>query len=139
MSANKQASVAFDQWAKELVQAGSSYPLSRIEKIAFVRGFEAASGGQNNDVYLVTEEAVYRHRILGIYNSKGKAEDRASSFAETQDGHHIYCVWHATLNEAMDDPVRVCTFQRDQINTYPSFPRMFSDVRRIEEPVEKTK
>ena len=79
-------------------------------------------------IYLVTEEAVYRHRILGVYDSQEAAEARALEVAMKEDAHHEYCVWSASLNAPMTDPEEICGYKRKWVRG--SAPAKYSDPER---------
>jgi hypothetical protein len=85
-------------------------------------------------IYIVTEEAVYRHRILGVYDSQEKAEARALEVAKKEDGHHRYCVLSAVMNGAMSDPTEVCWYKRERILKTPNLVTMEDYPRRYGEP-----
>ena len=70
-------------------------------------------------MWIVVEEAVYRHRILGVFDSQTGAEDRARAvsmeggrYGTPGDGHHDYVVGHLPLNESVDDFTHVCSFNK---------------------------
>lgn len=85
-----------------------------------------------NHVYIVIEEAVYRHRILGVYDTQAQAEARALEVAMAEDDHHHYCVlrvernvptnelggWGKTRCESRQGVGYVCYFKRPYMR-YP--------------------
>jgi hypothetical protein len=79
-------------------------------------------------IYIVTEEAVYRHRILGVFDSQEKAEARALEVALQEDGHHEYRVSTAELNTGIDDVVELVNFRRERIGH--GWPRKYTDPKR---------
>jgi hypothetical protein len=63
-------------------------------------------------IYVVTEEGVYRHRILGVFDSQQAAEDRAVMFAAAQDDYHDYQVSSCELNAPITDVEKICVYRR---------------------------
>ena len=68
-------------------------------------------------IYIVTEEGVYRHRILGVFDSQEQAEARALEIARQEDGWHSYVVWQTETNVPLetddgDGLKRVCSYKR---------------------------
>jgi hypothetical protein len=70
-------------------------------------------------IYVVTEEGVYRHRILGVFDSQQAAEDRAVMFCATQDDYHDYQVSSCELNAPITDVQKICTYQRPGLRKPP--------------------
>jgi hypothetical protein len=79
-------------------------------------------------IYLVAEQGVYRHRILGVYDTQEQAEARALEVASKEDGYHSYGVWKAAMNTGFDDPALVCEYQKEQIGH--SWPRQYTEPKR---------
>lgn len=73
-------------------------------------------------MWIVVQEGVYRHNILGLYDSLGGAEDRAREASMTfsggfsrngeDDGYHTYEVMSLPINESIDDATPVSYFQK---------------------------
>jgi hypothetical protein len=58
-------------------------------------------------LYIVTREGVYRHEILGVYDTKEAAEKRAQWGTDHDiDNYHGYRVGECELNEDLKDDVR---------------------------------
>ena len=63
-------------------------------------------------VYIVTEEGVYRHSILGIYTRAGAAEHRAEEAAASSDGYHEYDVMAADEDADIADVDPLVSYQK---------------------------
>jgi hypothetical protein len=73
-------------------------------------------------MWIVYEEAVYRHRIVALCDSLTGAEDRAreesmkgpveGKFGYPGDGHHDYVVATIPINELVNDVVEVCSYNK---------------------------
>ena len=63
-------------------------------------------------LYIVTEEGMYRHSILGIYTRPGAAEHRAEEAAERSDGYHEYDVGMADEDADIEDIVTLVSYQK---------------------------
>lgn len=63
-------------------------------------------------LYVVTEEAVYRHRVMGVFEEFVHAVHHAGSICDGEDGHHNYTVSSITLNERVDDLQSIGKFSR---------------------------
>lgn len=64
-------------------------------------------------LFVVTEEGVYRHRILGVYVDFEKAIERAKEFAlSSVDDYHSYDVSKCESDEDIDDVDRLATIYR---------------------------
>lgn len=49
-------------------------------------------------MYVVFEEAIMRHGIVGVFDNKALAKREAKKAAERSDGHHSYNVLPVPLN-----------------------------------------
>jgi hypothetical protein len=62
-------------------------------------------------IYVVTVEGVYRHAILGVYDSLELAEARAKEGANSEtDGYHSFAVGSAEMNAPIKDVVEICSY-----------------------------
>jgi hypothetical protein len=62
-------------------------------------------------IYVVTVEGVYRHAILGVYDSLEFAEARAKEGAQSEkDGYHSFTVGSAEMNSPIKDVVEICSY-----------------------------
>jgi hypothetical protein len=62
-------------------------------------------------IYVVTVEGVYRHAILGVYDSLELAEARAKEGADGEkDGYHSFAVGSAELNAPIIDVTEICSY-----------------------------
>lgn len=52
-------------------------------------------------MFIVYEEAVYRHTIFAVYTRQDLAEKHAFQLAGKSDGHHEYCVAHLLADPTM--------------------------------------
>ena len=65
-----------------------------------------------NTKYLVIEVGVYRHRIMGIYDSFADAISRALAVTHEEDSHHRYDVHRILLNTPVDDVQEIGGFSK---------------------------
>lgn len=63
-------------------------------------------------VYIVTEEGLYRHHILGVYTRPGAAEHRAKAAAAASDGYHQYDVTIADEDADIADVDTLVSYQK---------------------------
>jgi hypothetical protein len=62
-------------------------------------------------IYVVTVEGVYRHAILGVYDSLELAEARARDGARLEkDGYHSFAVGSAEMNAPIRDVAEICSY-----------------------------
>lgn len=63
-------------------------------------------------MYIVIQEAIYRHKIKGLYSDEDTAIARAKHFKRVRDlgvetgdydGHHKYNVYEVNPNQPIDD------------------------------------
>lgn len=50
------------------------------------------------ELFIIIEEGVYRHDILGIFDNVEKAKNHAKSRTKKSDGYHAYNVCKIELN-----------------------------------------
>lgn len=67
-------------------------------------------------LYVVTKQGVYRHEVLGIFDTADAAAARAleASLAE-EDGYHAFRVSMAQVNRPTDDLLSLFEYRRKRI------------------------
>lgn len=71
------------------------------------------------ELYAVTRQGVYRHEVLGIFNTKDLAINRAKEVcAGEEDDYHNFHVYQFTLNQDVDDGLLVAFISRKYYGVY---------------------
>jgi hypothetical protein len=78
-------------------------------------------------LYIVTEEGVYRHRIMGVYLLQQAAEVRAHKVCSEEDGYHTYLVSKVECDEAVEDIEPICYYTRKRTCYEPDSPTVRSE------------
>lgn len=64
-------------------------------------------------IFIVFEDAVYRHRICGAFTDQQVAENMAERECDKGDGYHEICVASIPVNsDAESDVKEICRFTR---------------------------
>lgn len=70
-------------------------------------------------LYVVTREGIYRHEIVGIYDTKTKAKNRAISVCKAeQDDYHRFYIMVCKYNEPIEDGDLIIVVKKDKHDFY---------------------
>jgi hypothetical protein len=68
------------------------------------------------NIYVIYEEAVYRHNFLGAYATLEEAKNagREAISSEAHDGHHDVVIGELTVGQSCEDAKHVGYFQKQK-------------------------
>lgn len=72
------------------------------------------------NLYIVQQCGIYRHEILGVYDTLSAAKERASGFIakEEHDGYHTVSISAVPLNEPTVDATYLGEYRKQHISRY---------------------